>query len=113
MTRLDETAVFGGFDRSIVTPDFQGGSVNAVFGGFDLDLSRCVMQVEEAHVDVFVAFGGGDLRIPEGWDVQVKVFALFGGTDDSTIHPTPVGEERPRKLVVDGFVIFGGLDVKN
>ena len=111
--RLDETAIFGGIDRSIVSADFLGGQLTAVFGGFELDLSKCTMVSDHAKIDVFVLFGGGDIRVPEGWHVDVKVFALFGGTDDKTIHPPATLDPPPKRLVVDGFAIFGGIDLKN
>ena len=33
---LNEWAVFGGGERRFVSPDFQGGQANAVFGGFNI-----------------------------------------------------------------------------
>lgn len=112
-SRLDETAIFGGWDRSVTTSEFLGGEVNAIFGGFELDLSNCRIPDEQATITVFVAFGGGDIRVPRDWAVEVKAFALFGGTDDKSAHPPLDGAVPPKRLVVDGFVLFGGLDVKN
>ena len=110
---LDETAIFGGWDRAISTNEFLGGEINALFGGFELDLSGCRIPDDEAVVTVFIAFGGGDIRIPRDWNVEVRAFAIFGGTDDKT-HPPPLdGDAPPKKLVIDGFVVFGGLDIKN
>lgn len=110
---LDETAIFGGWDRAISTNEFLGGEINALFGGFELDLSGCRIPDDEAVVTVFIAFGGGDIRIPRDWNVEVRAFAIFGGTDDKTHHPPLDGDVPPKKLVIDGFVVFGGLDIKN
>jgi predicted membrane protein len=110
---LDETAIFGGWDRAISTNEFLGGEINALFGGFELDLSNCRIPDDEATVTVFIAFGGGDIRIPRDWNVEVRAFAIFGGTDDKSHHPPLDGDVPPKKLVIDGFVVFGGLDIKN
>src|SRR6266576_1814326 len=37
-TTLSEMAVFGGIERRVTTQDFQGGHINAVFGGVEIDL---------------------------------------------------------------------------
>ncbi len=110
---LDETAIFGGWDRAISTKEFLGGEINALFGGFELDLTNCQVPDDEATITVFIAFGGGDIRVPRDWNVEVRAFAIFGGTDDTTYHPPLDGDVPPKKLVIDGFVVFGGLDVKN
>lgn len=110
---LDETAIFGGWDRAVTTSEFLGGEINAVFGGFALDLTNCRMPDDQATVTVFIAFGGGDIRVPRDWAVDVKAFAIFGGTDDKSEHPALDGDVPPKKLVIDGFVVFGGLDIKN
>lgn len=110
---LDETAIFGGWDRAVTTSEFLGGEINAVFGGFELDLTNCRIPDDQATVTVFIAFGGGDIRVPRDWAVDVKAFAIFGGTDDKSEHPPVDGDVPPKKLVIDGFVVFGGLDIKN
>jgi predicted membrane protein len=110
---LDETAIFGGWDRSVTTNEFLGGEINAVFGGFELDLSNCRIPDDQATITVFIAFGGGDIRVPRDWSVDVKAFAIFGGTDDKSDHPPLDAEVPPKRLVIDGFVVFGGLDIKN
>jgi len=110
---LDETAIFGGWDRAISTKEFLGGEINALFGGFELDLTNCQIPDDEATITVFIAFGGGDIRVPDDWNVEVRAFAIFGGTDDKTDHSPIDGDVPPKKLVIDGFVVFGGLDIKN
>ncbi|MEO8586372.1 MAG: DUF5668 domain-containing protein [Acidobacteriota bacterium] len=110
---LNEWAVFGGGERRIVSPNFQGGQANAVFGGFNLDLRDSKMAGDNATIDVFCFCGGGELRVPEDWNVILKVVPIFGGTDDKSRHST-VDPGKPRKqLLVTGFILFGGLGIKN
>jgi hypothetical protein len=51
-TTLNETVVFGGIERRVTTQDFQGGHVNAVFGGVELDLRDANMQADEATLEL-------------------------------------------------------------
>ena len=74
--------------------------MNALFGGFELDLTGCRIPDEQATVTVFIAFGGGDIRVPRDWNVEVRAFAIFGGTDDKSAHPAPEGDVPPKKLVI-------------
>lgn len=108
-----EWAVFGGGERRIVSKNFEGGEANAIFGGLDLDLREAVLEAERADLDVFVAFGGLDIRVPEDWQVVVEAVSIFGGIDDKT-RPLPGKAATPAKdLVIKGTVVFGGVDIKN
>ena len=110
---LNEWAVFGGGERRIIAPAFQGGQANAVFGGFNLDLRDSKMAGDRAVIDVFCFCGGGELRVPEDWNVILKVVPIFGGTDDKSRHVF-TDPARPKKdLLVTGFILFGGLGIKN
>ena len=110
---LSGTAIFGGVSRRLASQDFQGGELTSIFGGFEADLSRAQLQ-GSARLDIFILFGGAELRIPEGWDVSVKATAALGGIEDKTYHrPAPVEGEAPRpRLVITGLVLFGGLEIK-
>ncbi|HJW33364.1 MAG TPA: DUF5668 domain-containing protein [Holophagaceae bacterium] len=110
---LSGSAIFGGVERRLATSNFQGGELTSMFGGFEADLSRAQMT-GSARIDVFVLFGGAELRVPEGWDVSVRATAALGGIEDKTHHgPTPVEGQEPRpRLVITGLVLFGGLEIK-
>ena len=110
---LNEWAVFGGGERKINTPDFLGGQANAVFGGFNLDLRNSKMAGDHATIDVFCFCGGGELRVPEDWNVILKVVPIFGGTDDKSSHFASEPGQAQKQLLVTGFILFGGLGIKN
>ena len=111
--KLDELAVFGGGDRVVRTDDFRGGDVCVVFGGFDIDLREAVMAGDAATIDVFVCFGGLDLRVPENWNVVIQASPIFGSSE---YKPPPGGPLTPaadrKTLTITGAVIFGGVEVK-
>lgn len=110
---LNEWAVFGGGERKVNTPDFLGGQANAVFGGFNLDLRNSKMAGDHATIDVFCFCGGGELRVPEDWNVILKVVPIFGGTDDKSRHLASEPGQAQKQLLVTGFILFGGLGIKN
>ena len=110
---LNEWAVFGGGERRFVSSNFQGGQANAIFGGFNLDLRESKMTGDRATIDVFCFCGGGELRVPEDWNVILKVVPIFGGTDDKSRHLAAAPGTGQKELLVTGFILFGGLGIKN
>lgn len=109
---LQGTAIFGGFKRRVASPSFRGGELTAIFGGFEVDLRQAVVESGQARIDVFVLFGGGEIRVPEGWDIANRATAIAGALNDSTHHGPNPPEGRPR-LVITGLILFGGTEVKS
>ena len=107
-------AFFGGGKRRIVSQDFKGGDVVAVFGGYQVDLRQAsIAPGGQAVLDVTAIFGGVDVRVPETWDVNIKVLPLFGGCDDKCMPPKLDPNMKSPTLVITGVTIFGGASVKN
>jgi predicted membrane protein len=109
---LQGTAIFGGFKRRVSTQAFKGGELTAIFGGYEVDLRQAVLESGQARIDVFVLFGGGEIRVPEGWEVSNRATAIAGALNDSTQHGLGPAGNRPR-LVVTGLILFGGTEVKS
>lgn len=109
---VNEYVIFGGVKRKVESQEFEGGSVEAVFGGVELDLRKAAIKNNEALLDASATFGGIEIRVPESWDVTVNGGGIFGGYEDKTAHGASVEGRKPR-LVVRGQAIFGGVEVKN
>jgi len=107
------TAIFGGGKRRIESKDFRGGSVVAIFGGYNIDLRDAGIAGESATIDVNALFGGIDIRVPETWKVEVRASAVFGGVDDKTAPPRTTAGVTPPRLIITGFAAFGGIVVKS
>jgi predicted membrane protein len=108
--RVNSFNVFSGSELSSHSKQFTGGSVSAVFGGAEIDL-RDAVPAKDASLDVFTAFGGVELKVPQGWQVVVRGLPLFGGIENATAkeqlpEPHPV-------LAVNATVLFGGLEIKH
>jgi hypothetical protein len=89
---------------------FEGGSIGAVFGGAEVDL-RHAKPVPGAAIDVFTAFGGAEIKVPEGWQVHTHGMPIFGGFENVTASEA-LTEDAP-VLDVNATVIFGGLEIKH
>lgn len=112
-TSQDSVASFNLFSGSEIASNstsFEGGRLGAIFGGVELDLRQASLA-EDAALDIFTAFGGVEIKVPEGWSVELNGFPIFGGLENKTAsgHPSP---DAPR-LRIDATVLFGGVEVRN
>lgn len=104
-------AVMGGITRRNESQHFRGGELSAVMGGVQLDLEDAKPADGRAVIDVFAVWGGIEIRVPEDWRVEVEATPLMGGVESSArLAP---GVEPVGTLVVRGFVMMGGVEVKN
>jgi len=110
---LNELAVFGGGERRFGGTDFEGGQMNAIFGGFKIDLTQASMKGNQAEIEFNAIFGGGEIRVPESWNVVMRGMGIFGGYSDGTRHPKMDDPASVKTLVVRGVAMFGGVEVKN
>jgi len=106
---LSALAVLSGVNRGNNSRAFKGGDLTAVMGGCEIDLRQAAIE-GEAVFDVFAMWGGIEIRVPENWTVVGRVTPLLGGFDDKTRPPQQVSTQR---LIIRGFVIMGGVEVKN
>lgn len=113
VNRLHESAVFGGGKRVVTDGDFQGGKVDCVFGGFDIDMRGATMLRDSAVLEVNAVFGGADIKVPASWEVVMKGAGVFGGFTDQTQHPDRGLNPNPKRLIVKGAGVFGGVTIKN
>ena len=112
MDYLDDISILGGGTKRVQTENFKGGRITAIFGGSEFDLKTASISPEGCVVDVFTMFGGSKLIVPEDWQVKSDVVSLFGGfTDKRSLRPSDADPNKT--LVLKGFVMFGGVEVKN
>lgn len=105
---VDIAAIVGGFERRITTPNFRGGEVTAVMGGCSLDLRNASIQ-GEAVINVFAFWGGVTLKVPPDWTVVLNGTPIMGGFEEKTVTPP----DSSKRLVVRGYAIMGGVEVRN
>jgi predicted membrane protein len=110
---IDDLNIFGGSNRNIITQNFKGGRVTCVFGGADYNFTRAGLAQNVAVLDVLTIFGGTKVVVPSDWAVTIDVVSIFGGFADKRHLANPANLIPQNKLVIKGFTIFGGGEVKN
>jgi predicted membrane protein len=105
---VDVTAILGGFERSITSQNFKGGDVTTILGGCALDMRSASIE-GEAVIDVFAFMGGVTIKCPPDWTVVLHGTPILGGFEEKTAHPA-AGTKR---LIVKGYAIMGGVEVRN
>lgn len=102
-------AMLGAVARGNNSRGFRGGDLTAVMGGCELDLRQAAID-GEAVLDVFALWGGIEIRVPDDWTVVSRVVPFMGGFDDKTRPPHGATTHR---LVLRGFIMMAGVEVKN
>lgn len=109
---IDEVTIFGGGHKAVITDNFKGGNLTAVFGGFEIDLSQCRLAEGENVIDVFLLFGGANFLVPRDWDIRVSVAPIFGGFSNKVRKDPGIAIDTTRTLIIKGVTIFGGGELK-
>jgi hypothetical protein len=113
IVELSEFALMGGGNRVVRSSDFRGGTVSVIAGGFDIDLREAAMTGDSATIDVFVLMGGAVFRVPKDWNVVMRATPLIGGSENKSRPVAPASEGPVKTLFISGFILIGGLEVKN
>lgn len=101
--------VLGGSDRTgdwVVPAEVR---VVTIMGGSDIDFTDARFASPVVRVRVLCLFGGVDVYVPEGVNTTVKTANILGGTSNKA--PKALDPDAPR-IVIEGLVMFGGVDVK-
>jgi hypothetical protein len=110
---IDFVHVFSGGERQIVSDNFRGGKVSAVFGGSEIDLTQAKLAPGVSILEIACVFGGTTIIVPADWNVKIEVVPILGGFGDSRkIFPGRT-IDTTRQLVIKGAVVFGGGEIKS
>ena len=86
--------------------------MTAILGGGEIDLTPSQLA-DGTHVLDFVAIlGGASLFVPEDWTIKIDVVAILGGFSDSRKQSRIIVQDENKVLVIKGFVLFGGGEIK-
>ena len=105
---FSEVAVWSGKVRRITSPLFRRADLTAIMGGVEVDLRGASTGGQEAVIDVFAWWGGIEITVPPDWAVSNQVVVFMGGAEDKSSGT----QDARNRLVVRGFVVMGGVEIK-
>ena len=83
----------------------------AVMGGCDMDLRRAEIEGPEVEITAVAFWGGVEIVVPEGFDVDLRGLSIMGGRS-LRLRDVPIVPGSPR-IVIRGFAIMGAIAVKS
>ena len=110
---IDYVNIFSGGERQIVSQNFTGGKVTAIFGGSEIDLTRASLAPGISDLELACIFGGTTIIVPDNWFVTIEVTPVLGGFGDSRKLSPGRTVDSTKQLVIKGAVIFGGGEIKS
>lgn len=110
---IDYVNVFSGGERQIVSDNFRGGKVTAVFGGNEIDLTKSKLAPGINVLEIACVFGGTTIIVPDDWWVKIEVTPVLGGFGDSRKLSPGRTVDSTKQLIIKGAVVFGGGEVKS
>jgi predicted membrane protein len=110
---IDYVNIFSGGERQIISQNFKGGKISAVFGGIELDLTKAKLAPGRNDLEIACVFGGATIIVPDSWFVTIEVTPILGGFSDSRKLSPGRSFDTSSQLVIKGAVVFGGGEVKS
>src|SRR5690606_1274844 len=108
---IDSVSIFGGTTKTVLSKSFKGGEIVTIMGGTILNLSHADLD-GVAIIEVVQVFGGTKIIIPQNWEVNTEMAAIFGGIDDKRMFQGKALQSG-KTLVIKGTSIFGGIEIKS
>ena len=107
-SRVNASATMSGVVLKNDSQEFTGGEINVVMGAVELDLRGAAIATE-AVLHLSIVMGGVEIQVPREWSIVVNGSPLLGGMEDKTVPPMSPG----KRLVIEGSVIMGGVEISN
>lgn len=106
---IRETAVFGGIRKAMISKNFLGGEVSAVFGSAEINLMQAEI-LQSARLELNAVFGSVRLIVPAHWQVKMETNAVLGGVEDKRSKHAIYAD---KVLVLEGNAVFGGIQIES
>ena len=105
----ERMAAFSSQNFDYADEEITVAKIGVIFGGAKCNLTDAKIK-DGSQLDLFCAFGGADIIVPENVNVKVNTFCLFGGISDK--RTIKYVDKDGVTLTINGFCIFGGADIK-
>ncbi len=104
----EHSAIFAGSSYKVTGEKFMGTTMNAIFGGVELDLRDAIID-EDVVINASAIFGGIEISVPYNVKVKVSNVPVFGGVSNKV--PTSRDLNAPT-IFLNSTCMFGGIDIK-
>ncbi len=103
--------VMGGVDRKGRWTPARRHVAVAWMGGAFLDFREAALQPGVTNVYCFAKWGGIEIAVPPGLDVEVSGFAIMGGLERVSQESASTNPRRPQ-LHIHALAIMGAIEVR-
>lgn len=103
-------AIMGGTSRKGHWRPARSNVVMALMGGADLDFREAVLSPGITEVKVYTVWGGVDIVVPPGVNVESHGIAIMGGFESTGDSPGRADPDAPT-IRITGIAVMGGVDV--
>lgn len=103
--------IFAGSERSLPPGEFKGGKIETIFGGAELDFTKCTLAPGKNILELECIFGGVEIRVPSDWKITLEITPIMGGFVDKRKVFTE--QNANAELIIRGNVVFGGGELKS
>lgn len=106
--RTEYAAVFSGDKIHFNNETFYGCSINAIFGGIELDLTNAVIE-SDVVINCSSIFGGIDIFVPSNVKVVTSNVPIFGGVSNKAKRPN---DASAYTIYINSTCMFGGVEIR-
>jgi hypothetical protein len=103
-------AILGGSRRIGRWAPARSNTAVALCGGVELDFREAVMPPGVTEVKIFAMWGGVDVIVPPGLNLECHGVGIMGGFDHAPEGAAPIDPGAPT-LRITGVAIMGGVDI--
>jgi hypothetical protein len=104
---IELIAAFEPVDFHSTSGAFRGGNIEVWFAGGSIDLRDATLAPGGATLKLTTVFGGGQLLVPESWQVTTRLVGPGGVSD---VRETMARTDGPH-LTIEGPIAFGGWGI--
>ena len=104
------TATFGEQNINKAGEKFEKANLDAVFGSIKLDLRDANLK-NETYIKASAIFAGITILVPKDVEVKIKSTPIFGGVTSEGLDEK-TNKNAKKTIYVDGFALFGGIEIK-
>jgi hypothetical protein len=102
-------AVMGGTRRAGRWNPARTNHAIAIMGGAEIDFREAVMGPGLTELRIFTLWGGVEVIVPPGMNVESHGVGILGGFEHAPDRP---GDPNAPTLRVTGLALMGGVDIK-